>query len=727
MRNRPLCFLCLVFLILQSILLLLEGGNSAFEVPASSVFSKGEGQMVTVQGQVYRKSYTSKVQILYLKNNSVQDSNLLIYDENFIDAPIGTTIAIKGQTTPFERARNPGNFDRALYYAKENIYGSIWCEEVLGMSGEKNWLLDGLHELKMHWKAKLLEATGEKNGAILAAMLLGEKDEMDEEVKELYQKTGIGHVLAISGLHISFIGLGLYRLLRELGLPYVAAGLISMSVLGLYVFMIGFTVSVIRAFVMLFLRIGADMTGRVYDMVTALSLAAALTIGKQPLYLTDTGFYFSYGAIVGIVCVFPALQKLCGGRSKYWSGLYTSLSVNIVLFPVLLWYYFEFPTYSVFLNFIVIPLMSVVLSLGMVGSFFLLWMAPVGKWCLTGCGLILDLFETTSRIGSRLPLARMVLGQPDMWKVIFYYVVLFLMLLYIYKCKDCCKWKRQKVSLCLIFAGLLWLVSYRSKEDLQITMLDVGQGDSIFLQGPDGTAYLIDGGSSDVDELGKYRIEPYLKSQGVGELDYVFVTHGDADHYSGILEMLERQSVGVRIRSVVLPCHFRQDEALVDLAKEAKKAGTDVLVMGAGDRLQDGNFLITCVQPASEEKELTGNAGSLVLDICFGAFSMLCTGDVEGEGEERLISNLQGKTYDVLKVAHHGSRHSTSEAFLAAVQPQLALISSGEGNRYGHPHKETLSRMETCGCRIYQTEKLGAITLQIRGNSLTILQLPYRL
>lgn len=719
MKARPLCFVCLLFLIVRSILFIM-GGNSDLDIPASSIFREEVGKSISIQGQVYKKSYTSNSQILYLKNNSVTDSKLLVYDNNFIEVPIGKYIRIRGTTIRFERARNPGNFDQAFYYARQGIYGAVCCEEVEAISGETKVFMNSLHECKVQWKEKLILHMGEQKGAILSAMLLGEKSGMDGDVKELYQKNGIGHILAISGLHISFVGLGIYHILRKAGLNYFFSGIIGVGVLSIYVLMLGFSISVFRAYVMLLFKIGADMTGRKYDMPTALLVSAAFMIGYQPMYLTDAGFYLSYGAVAGIVWVLPALQRVLSCRKKRLAGVYTSLAVNVALFPVLLWYYFEFPTYSVFLNLIVIPLMSVLLGLGMVGSLLLLWLEPLGKLCLIVCGLLLDFFENIGEMGLELPGAQLVLGQPKLWSIAVYYVLLMLLVIYT-------NLKRgKKRYLCLVIVGMCFLLCYRPKGNVQITMMDVGQGDGIYIQGPKGNHYLIDGGSSDVKQVGKNRIEPYLKSQGVGCLDYVFVTHGDTDHYSGIEDMLERQKLGVRIKTLVLPCGFSEDEALVHLAKLAKRVGTQVTVIQEGGMLQEGKLQITCLQP-SEKDRLSGNAGSMVLDISYEEFGMLCTGDVEGEGERKLLGKLKRKDYDVLKVAHHGSKNSTSDRFLNQVDAEIALISAGRDNSYGHPHKETMERLKKVNCHIYQTEKLGAITMRISGNSLTISLLPYRL
>ena len=616
----------------------------------------------------------------------------------------------------FARPDNPGGFDEALYYARQEIFGCVWCEELLEESGECNVLMEGLCRLKLVWKSQLVDSMGDKNGGILAAMILGDKSEMDSDVKELYQNNGISHILAISGLHISFIGLGIYQIFRRSGLGFLISGMFAMSVLTLYVLMIGFSVSAVRAYMMLALKIGADITGRVYDMLTAAMLSSAITVVYQPLYLTDGGFYMSYGAILGITLVLHLLKESFPCRKKWVLGFYSSIAINITLFPLTIWFFYVFPTYSVLLNMVVLPLTGPVLGLGIFGSVLCVCLPVAGEMCLRACGLIIGFYEWICRKGNALPYARLILGQPDWWKMMLYYAVL-LGILFVISYAHKKKWMRTKYRLIwfvLIFA--IGLMAYQPKGKLDITMLDVGQGDGIYLRGPRGTTYFIDGGSSDEKSLGKYCIEPFLESQGTGQLDYVFITHGDSDHYSGIEEMLGRQDVGIPIRNLVLPSTYKQDKKLLSLAQMAQKIGVNVLAINAGDSLREGAFCITCLQPSVRDGGLEGNAGSMVIEIEYGDFSMLCTGDVEGEGEELLLKQLQGKDYDVLKVSHHGSKYSTSEAFLQLCSPEVALISAGENNRYGHPHQELLKRLENAGCRIYNTQEKGAIMLETDGN-----------
>lgn len=690
------------------------------EIPASSIFYDENEKSVLIHGQVYKKTSLSKIQVLYLKNNSVRDSHIMVYDDNFIEVAIGQTVSLQGTTKCFDKARNPGNFDQSLYYAKQHIYGVVWSDRVVEICGRENWCMENLFRFKMRWKNLIYDAIGDQNGAILSAMLLGEKGDMEPEAKELYQKNGIGHILAISGLHISFIGLGIYRIIRRAGLGYILSGVSAILVLSLYALMIGFSVSVIRAYIMLLFRIGADMTGRVYDMLTALMVAAAITVGIQPLYLMDASFLLSYGAILGILFVLPMLEKILPCRWRLLSGLWASLAINIMLFPILLWFYYEIPTYSILLNLIVVPLTSVLLGIGMLGCFmgFMVW--PLGNFCLYICRFILYVFEVLNRAGSKLPYWRMVMGRPEFWQIVVYYFVLVLGILVIERSR---KRKQRKIVFGIVCAGVsfaVFLMSYRPTGNVTVTMLDVGQGDSIFLRGPEGNTYLIDGGSSDVGNVGEYHMEPFLKSQGVGVLDYVFVTHGDTDHCSGIEEMLKRQDVGVEIRRLVLPSNWEQDDALTELARVAQKNRVPVVMIESGECITEGHLQLECIQPGALEHHLSGNEGSLVLAVEFRGFSMLCTGDVEAEGENVLVRRLQGKNYTVLKVAHHGSKYSSSKAFLQVAQPKIAIISAGENNSYGHPHQETLKRLKDIRCQVYETVQNGAITLQTDGNTLTI-------
>ena len=709
MKGRPLCLFLMVLLFVQCF------RQVPVEVPAASIFrTQKEVKDVILHGQIYQKEIREKYQILYLKNNSItyqnhsyQESRIIVYDDSFQKMKIGQQIKVRGDGSAFEEARNPGNYDAKKSYAKRDIYGSLWASQILDVSG-KEWLLqEKLFEIRQTWAGKIRTEMGEEKGNILCAILLNEKDDLDEDIKELYQKNGYGHILAISGLHISFIGVGIYHILRKIGAGYGVSALISMSILVLYVVMIGFSVSIFRAFLMLLIRIGAEVTGRVYDMLTAVFLSAGILVLYEPLYLADAAFQLSHGAILALLIVAPAIKRYENAESRLPKSLYGSLAIQISLLPITLWWYYEISPYSLLWNLIVIPLMSGLMTFGILGSFL-----PFPALWLKVCKLILSVFEAIGEMGSRLPGSRIVVGRPSMIAMILFYVWLVIMVFL-----SACKGRYRKGILISFFLVCSLFIKIPTGE-LEITMLDVGQGDCICLEGPYGKNYLIDGGSSDVSSVGKYRIESFLLYKGIGKLDYVFLSHGDQDHYSGVKELLQRQKVGVEIRNLVLPETYRSDEELLEIADLARENGIRVSCIKQGQVLKEHETTIRCIQPGSDDTDLEGNAGSMVLEIRYKAFSMLFTGDTELEGEERLIQNLS-QSYQVLKVAHHGSKNATSKEFLERVNPKVALISAGENNMYGHPHEEVLDRLKAQGCRILCTFEQGAITLKTRGNSLT--------
>ena len=254
-------------------------------------------------------------------------------------------------------------------------------------------------------------------------------------------------------------------------------------------------------------------------------------------------------------------------------------------------------------------------------------------------------------------------------------------------------------------------------------MLDVGQGDCIHIRSEEGNHYLIDGGNSSKSQVMKYQILPYLKSEGVSHLEAVFVTHSDIDHCSGILTMLEEYPAeALSIGSLILPdiAESSMDEQYLELERLAAEKDIRVQYMSRGQKITDGEMRIHCMHPYQDYETETANEYSLVLLLTYGEFSGLFTGDVEGEGEEAMWKYMQAagkaegdKRLTLLKVAHHGSRYSTSEEMLESLQPKLAVISCAEDNSYDHPHEETLERLAAVGSRMLTTPECGAITVEV--------------
>ena len=327
--------------------------------------------------------------------------------------------------------------------------------------------------------------------------------------------------------------------------------------------------------------------------------------------------------------------------------------------------------------------------------------------------------------------AVIVTGHPPEKAVVLYYVFLIVWcVIYYMKVFSGISGKYRNVLPVILYLIITIQLRYDKGCSMKISMLDVGQGDSIVLQTSDGFNALFDGGSTSKKNIGRYRIYTYLKYAGVRSLDYVFVSHPDKDHISGIYELIDMCDNTFEIKNIVLPHINDTDETLLEIRKMADGAGINVLYACRGDALSAGNLSISCVHPCKNYNYESANDYSAVYLISFGKFSMLMTGDAESKAEKCLIQDARKSDsvvdlqklsgINVLKAGHHGSRGASSENFLRFVKPETALISCGVDNSYGHPHNETLQRLKEAGTKVYRTDDRGEIMVRVWEDSYAI-------
>ncbi len=674
-----------------------------------------EGEQVTIEGTITRKFRKEKgIDFLLQPLNQKELVYVSLSEEQATDdLEIGQKVKVSGKVILFNKSPNLGNFNQKFYYQKQNIYVKLQDARAEIQSrklGQFAYLKEQMWKLQQGLSKQVIAYAGEHYGGILSAMVLGEDFYVDAELKELMQKSGIGHLLAISGLHVSFLGTGTYKIQRKVGIPIVVAATCSGIFLSFYMLMIGNSVSACRAWLMFLLQMGANVTGREYDGKTALAFAALYELLQEPVRLFDASFLLSFGAVAGIYVVAPALK------------MKIPLAIQCVLFPVQLYYYYEICIYSLIWNLIAIPLSSIAMGSGILGiicakipffsAIFVEKIFAVGKG-------VVWFYEMGGKIVLNFPFSRWITGQPPFLCLVMYYTIVFVVILF---------WKKKWP---ILIAGILLIIGTKYSPDAcTITMLDVGQGDCFIINSPDGSTFLIDGGSSSVAKVGQYRIEPYLKHEGIGSVDYVWVTHGDSDHMNGILELLERKQVGIRIKHLILPPQIYWNENIEELVEVAQCAKTKIHVMKQGQVLKEGTVKVKCIWPPEEDSTLDENQSSLVLGFTWNTFDLLFTGDLEKDAEKRVAEYILAgqkkqrlpEKYEVLKVGHHGSKNSTSEAFLELVRPEISLVSAGDNNRYGHPHEETVERIEKAGSKVISTIKNGMIRLKMCKDGRVYLQ-----
>lgn len=644
-------------------------------------------------------------------------------------SPVGAQIRVEGTLHPFGESTNPGEFDSRLYYRIQNCEFRLSDIHILAASASADPLAEHLYYIKRYFASVLDLCCHEEDAQVLKAMLLGEKGMIDTETRDLYQGSGIVHILSISGLHVSLLAMGLFTILRKCRAPRTAASAVSVTVLLLYGKMTGMGASTFRAAVMFLMYMTARQIHRTYDLLTGAAVAGILLILQQPLYLLHSGFLFSFGAVIAIGLLAP-----------YFPERLSFLAVPLANLPVYLGFYYTFPLYSLVLNLVVIPLMTAVMisglsamGIGAVGGAFLI----VARFAAEPASLILKLYKFLCVTASRLPGYTLILGCPSAWQI-FVYLGMLAVFVYVQERRDirfrlpgvhiprhfyvrvdpereAKRWKQFFGGLWLAAAIIILCLRFRS--GLYLNFLDVGQGDGIYME-CGGTRIFIDGGSTTKKELEKYQIGPFLKYEGAGVIDMLILTHDDEDHCSGMKELLQSE---IRVKKLVLPdiadalkgTNYRQLEQL------ARKGDIPVMYISRGDRIRAGALSLECLAPDAGKEYSGSNAACTVLLAQYGNFSCLLTGDLEKDGEEDFLRSVKGdermRNLTVLKVAHHGSKYATTDAFLDEVSAKYAVISCGWRNTYGHPAKETLTRLKEAGMEIFDTRYCGCVRVRSDG------------
>ncbi|MCC8142022.1 MAG: DNA internalization-related competence protein ComEC/Rec2 [Lachnospiraceae bacterium] len=682
-----------------------------------------------LSGRVLKKEIRSDQCLYYL---NTQYKKVIIYFDTD-EIPIGSEVTVRGKWSSFSHASNEGSFDFAQDYADQNISFRIFADDILLEREPVLLLREGLYRLQQRICTVFADSLCEQEAGVLSALCVGNRGVMDPDVREMYQEAGISHILAISGLHISILGFGLYRFLRKIRLPCHLCEGIGCGVIVCFVVMSGMSTSACRALIMYLLLMGSYAFGRTYDPPNALALAALILLIPNPMNLYRSGFQFSFLSMAAITlfnAIMRRLKKAEGNpeevavasskKKSIWQGagirmmgaFMFSACLQLALLPLTAWHYYEVPLYATFLNLLILPLCSGLLGFGLAGGFLGIFFPQAAKWLFIPCHFILLIYEKAITLVNNLPLSQWITGKPPAWIMLAFYlalagVCLFFLIPQIPKfIKTHGRW------FVLIPPALLFCILFvPERQYCRLDVLDVGQGDGIFLTNGAGTHVMIDGGSSTVSSVGSYEIEPFLKYHGIREIDVWIVTHGDLDHYSGLLEVLED---GYRVECLVFSEAMPHDEAWETLTAAAAVNGTEVLYAKAGDELALEGCKMTCLYPAAEDaqRDLADDANEFSQVWLFqrGEMSALFTGDLGAEQERQLLEREALTDCVLLKAAHHGSKYSTCEEFLKEVSPEYAVISCGEHNVYGHPAPETMERLANAGCEIYQTPQCGQLT-----------------
>lgn len=691
-------------------------------------------------------SQINEMQEIFGKNASA----LCYLQEDETLPKAGSYVRVFGEVSPFLQATNPGEFDAAAYYRRKDCLFALRKTKITAQTKTYGRLEEFLSQLRYESEVLFRKLLGEKNGATASAMVLGQKKGMDSEVKALYQGAGISHLLAISGLHLSLIGAGLFGLLKKVRLPVALSAGISTWILIVYAQLTGMGISTRRALVMFLLFLAAGLLKRTPDLPTSLAVAALLLLVPRPQRILDAGFQLSFSAVLGIAVMIPVLQdgwedaapslRVTDGVAG-WNiartaivrtcrllrkNILSGLGITMTMLPFLLIHFYEWSPWSVLLNLAVIPLMGILLPCLMglqlvarLTAFTHCLELPQHLLC-TAIEAIFSCYEQLCRFTTALPGSILHTGYPT-WQTLTAYTIGLIALAV--SGKKLRPHLRLAAAVCLMGIFLI-----RLPGELNVTMLDVGQGECVGIETREHHVYLVDAGSTSKKKTGQYQIIPWLKYIGTRSVEGIFITHWDEDHISAVGELLEwSKSSRVKIRRIFLPDVALKDEVLETLLQQIEEANVSVEYLSAGERMTDGALQISCLHPYAKKVPEDRNDASLVLRLSQGDFQMLLTGDLEKSGEDWLMEQARPATQNplrctILDAGHHGASNATGEALLDLAQPGVVLISCGKNNRYGHPAPETLQRLEERGIRWYSTAEVGAIQVQVEKKKVKIKQ-----
>jgi competence protein ComEC len=651
----------------------------------------------------------------------------------------GERVRVKAHLKDMAAFCNPGLADRALSWRRQGV---LWragvgdCQRLMVEAGAGSspaaWIERARQGLEAFFRRQNLPAQA---GPLLASLTTGRRDGLSPELQDNFRKSGLAHLLAISGLHLMLVAAGLYWLLvrllarlaavRSFGDARPAAALISFLLAVGYTLLSGAGVPVVRALVMAGCGLMAVVLGRQRDWVQVLCAAALIVLVLWPQSLWTAGFQLSFSAVLGLILAAPFFYRLLGVEKEknglknfvVWTGRLFSVSLAAWLFtlPVLVAHFGQIALWGPVVNLVAVPLAAwLVVPLGLTAVV----LVPISEsaagaaaWLAGWPALAL---EKTAQLAASLPESAVLTPLAEGWLALIFSAGLALVFF---------DGRRIKAggAVLMLLAGLvqagLWL-GPRFSSRLEVTFLDVGQGDSALVRMPGGGTLLIDGGPASPEGFDAGRlIGKFLQDKGFLRLDAVMASHPEADHIGGLVYLVENFRPRKLYTGQPLTGHY-WGELLLEKARES---GTEIIALKAGDEVAlDAGAKMEVFWPTEEAPGLSANERSLVVKISFGNSRFLFLGDLEGEGERRLLESTSDLGAEVVKVAHHGSAGASSEELVERVRPALAVVSAGRDNLHRFPHRRALERWAKSGARLLRTDVHGAVTVSTDGRDLAV-------
>jgi len=653
-----------------------------------------------------------------------------IYIDEKISITLSDTLSGAGKFYALEGPRNPGAFDFRSYYHRQGIYGRIYSDDKIPIRLNQN-IDRSIGQWLEHLRSQIREIfnvrVGGQPAGLLQALILGDKSEVDPEVRTAFANTGVIHVLAVSGLHVGYVLIILLALARILRIPWGWDRLAVIIGLVFFVALTGGKPSVIRAAIMTGLYILAPVVNRPANVWNLIATAAFLILIINPTFIYDLGFLLSFTAVISIIFFFnlfdqivPERLRLSNIQNKFlkftWGLFLVSLSAQIGTLPFTVLFFHRLPLISLVANVIIVPLIGLLVALGF-ALLFLNWIPFIGYTIGNTLWFLAEIIIHLAKGFSRLPFAAIDVPEPDFMGILIYCA--FILSIYLLSLTE--KRKLIIIIILTVFTSGIWNWAL-VRPGLEVIILDVGQGDAIIIKFANRKTMLIDAGLRfRKKDMGKSVVIPTAKYLGIDRFDYVVMTHPHNDHIGGIKTVLETVPVDtVWDTTVDYSSHTYQS-----ILTAIPELGIEYVHPVRGDIYRiDAKTAIQIFAPDSIliPNKHNLNNWSIVFKLIYGQTSFLFTGDLEYEGERLLMTLGKCLDSDVLKVAHHGSITGTTPTFIAAVKPQQAVVSVGKRNKFQHPSLITIRRLERAGANVMRTDLQQAIWMHSDGYKIKVIE-----
>lgn len=666
-------------------------------ISATAVVIKGpsEGEYnykYTVKARTGK--YKNKKFIVYINK---KNKKLLEY---------GNLIEIKGEYSAPEVARNYKGFDYSQYLKTLNIYGTIKVEESKIIN--KNQLSPILISIN-NIKEKMIDNANrnmpKRTANLLLGILIGERDNIQEDIIESFRTANLSHILAVSGAHTSYIILGITYLISKSKTPKRIGYIITIINLLIFIIITGASYSVVRACIMAIVVIGAKICYRKENFFTSICISLIIILIQNPFAINDIGLKLSFMGTAGIVIFNKSITNFfikLKIKQKIAEALSVTFSAQLMIMPITI-LNFNIISLTFFIsNILASPLLGIIIIFGFISIFISSILNPISKILFLILHIFLELLILVSKVTEKIPGSSILVKTPNiLFAIVYYILILFFNYFFVIKQNPTRRFHKKIIKIitikniknafkviAVVFLIMLLLTRIVRiiNPTLKIYFIDVGQGDSTLIVTPKNKKILIDGGEGKTNVLFQY-----LLDRRINKIDYIIISHFDSDHCNGLIEIIEK----MRVENIVMSKQSKESEEYKKILEIIKQKNIKVSSVKAEDKIIiEKNLYIKILNPAEKFEFQDLNNNAIVAKLVYKNFSMLFTGDIE-KAEENLAKKYKNELKStILKVAHHGSKTSTSEEFLKYVEPQIALIGVGENNKFGHPNQITIEKLK---------------------------------